>query len=99
MNNHYRNVIDILTTKQDWKEICIKIGKTHPEILCEAAGFYDIDHKIMEIVRAKGKVTAIKYLRDLKNLDLKSAKDKVDQIVTAYMSKTNEDPFMERLKN
>ena len=35
MSEHYEKVIDFLTTKHDWKSMCIEIGKKYPEILCE----------------------------------------------------------------
>jgi len=83
MSKHYKNVIGILQTEQNWKQICVEIAKTNPSLICKHADNGETTRYVKE-AKEKGKISAIKMIRKEKGLDLLTAKRLIESLTDDY---------------
>jgi ribosomal protein L7/L12 len=81
MNAYYQQAIDILTSDNDWRAICVAMAKIHPKEFCEAFGKQPWQIEALRINTAEGKVAAIKYMRGETGMGIAEAKETIEGLV------------------
>ena len=93
LKKNYSEVIDYVSTEQNWKSSIIYIAKNHPEIIVDYLAKKDIveldENGLSEKFKThlykvayvnKQKITAIKELRNATSMGLKEAKEYIDNM-------------------
>ena len=78
--NYYAEAINIImSNRNDWQEIVVRIAQKHPKMVVEAAK-EDWKKEAEAIYRGGDKIGAIKLWRTMTGLGLKEAKDAVESL-------------------
>ena len=84
---YYKTAIELVSVAQDWKKICIQIAKDHPKVFCDATvkiNNYNAlcywQQEAMHVADTKGKIRAIKYIKQETGMGLKESKEEIERI-------------------
>ena len=78
--NYYAEAINIImSNRNDWQEIVVRIAQKHPKMVVEAAK-KDWKKEAEAIYRGGDKIGAIKLWRAMTGLGIKEAKDAVESL-------------------
>jgi ribosomal protein L7/L12 len=84
-SKYYKLAVDIISSTQDWRAICVSIAKSNPAVFVKAVNpanslsAWKMDARRLYYVEGK-KIEAIKYCRSATGLGLKEAKEAVEAL-------------------